>query len=132
MAQRGRSRVRGVAPKAMRTLGVVVFASKGEMERYCALVLMEKAGMIRHLDRQREFVLEVNGVKVCSYVADFVYEENWEDGWRGVVEDYKGMATEVYKLKKKLMWACHSVKIRETHYEDIHPRGRRPRRRRAA
>jgi hypothetical protein len=31
-----------------------------------------------------------------------------------IVEDSKGVRTPVYKLKKKLMLACHGIEIRET------------------
>lgn len=62
------------------------------------------------MQRQVRFPLEVNGVLVCHYVADFVYVE----AGRRVVEDAKGFRTPIYKLKRRLMLALHNVEIRET------------------
>jgi hypothetical protein len=56
------------------------------------------------------FRLIVGGVLVCRYRADFVYVES---GAR-VVEDVKGFRTVVYKLKRRLMLACHGIEIKET------------------
>lgn len=51
-------------------------------------------------------------MKVCVYVADFVYLDLF-DG-KEIVEDAKGYRTAIYKLKKKLMKAVHSIDIFET------------------
>lgn len=81
-----------------------LFDSKKEAERYYELKLMEHAGVIRHLELQPRFELqppfECDGIKhrKIEYVGDFAYQENG----RKVVEDVKGMETDVYKLKKKL------------------------------
>ena len=45
-----------------------------------------------------------------TYIADFVYYE----GKKEIVEDVKGYRTDVYKLKKRLMWVVHGIEIRET------------------
>ena len=45
-----------------------------------------------------------------TYIADFVYHE----GKKEIVEDVKGYQTDVYKLKKRLMWVVHGIEIRET------------------
>lgn len=89
------------------------FDSKKEATHYLTLKALQKAGQIRNLERQIGFQLRVNGVLVCTYRADFVYEEKKCGHWSAVVEDVKGYVTEVYKLKKKLMWACHKIAIRE-------------------
>jgi hypothetical protein len=86
------------------------FDSRGEARRYVDLTLLLAAGEIAELERQIKYPLEVNGVKVADYVADFRYRE----GKRVVVEDFKGVRTPVYRLKKKLMKAIHGVDIRET------------------
>jgi Protein of unknown function (DUF1064) len=86
------------------------FASKREARRYGELLLRERAGEIVGLATQVPFDLLVNGIKVCRYVADFVYFE----GERYVVEDSKGCKTAVYRLKRKLMLAVHGIEIRET------------------
>jgi Protein of unknown function (DUF1064) len=73
------------------------------------LYLREARGEIRNLRRQVPFVLIVNGIKVATYKADAVYEE---DG-KQIVLDAKGMKTQTYVLKKKLMLACHGISIVE-------------------
>lgn len=88
----------------------VTFASKAEARRYGELKLLEYAGEIYGLILQPRFVLEVNGVKITTYVADFEYRDR-ED--RRTVEDVKGVRTTVYKLKKKLMYAVYGIEVTE-------------------
>lgn len=96
--------------------------SKKEALRLNQLLLMEKAGVIRNLQRQVKFVLipkQTRDGKVvereCSYIADFVYLEEVVHGvWKPVVEDAKGHRTDVYRIKKKLMLKEYGVVIRET------------------
>jgi hypothetical protein len=94
------------------------FDSKFEAHRYTELKLMEKAGMIRDLKLQVRFPIIINEEKVCTYIADFVYQEEieWAAGrsWQQVVEDAKGMRTPVYNLKKRLMRAVLGITIKET------------------
>ena len=95
----------------------ITFDSKREAKRYMVLTMLELAGEIRNLKLQPEYVLEVNGVKICKYVADFAYQERRRDGsWLSVVEDVKSPATRtaVYRVKKKLMLAIHEIEVRET------------------
>lgn len=95
----------------------IAFDSKKEARRYSELLLLERAGVITNLQRQVPFVLipsqRVNGKVVereCKYIADFVYTENGKK----VVEDTKGMKTEAYKIKKKMLLYFHGIKIKET------------------
>ena len=80
------------------------FDSKAEADRYCELKLLEKAHVIRDLKLQPGFILQEHfkhdGVweRAITYKADFSYI----DGGRVIVEDVKGMKTEVYKIKRKL------------------------------
>lgn len=98
------------------------FDSKKELKRWEELNLLLRAGDIKKLERQKAYELKVNGVKVCTYKADFVYYESFksqfphlqEYAWREVVEDVKGVRTAVYLLKKKLMKACLGIEIRES------------------
>lgn len=105
----------------------IKFQSKKEANRYCELKLLERAGKIKDLELQKTFELiptqrepdtitktgKVKQGKViersCCYIADFVYKENGQL----IVEDTKGMRTEVYKIKKKLMLYVYGIKIRE-------------------
>lgn len=84
------------------------FDSKREAARWVELRTMWRAGVITELERQVPYRLEVNGVLIATYKADFRYRAQMV-----VVEDSKGVATAVYRLKKKLMFACHGVKIKE-------------------
>jgi hypothetical protein len=109
----------------------LVFDSQKEYRRYRELLLLVQAGKIHDLFRQVRFELipaqyecyprysEKSGKrltdgtrcveKAVNYVADFVY---WE-GDQMVVEDVKGVRTDAYILKRKLMLERHSVRIRE-------------------
>lgn len=93
------------------------FDSIKEYRRFCELALLEKAGQVKDLKRQVKFELipsqRIDGKVVerpCSYVADFVYEN--EKG-RVVVEDTKGMKTKDYIIKRKLMLWVHGIRIQE-------------------
>ena len=107
------------------------FDSKRELSRYQELLLMQRAGMIHDLMRQVRFELvptqyesyvrysaktgkRLKDGQRCvelavNYIADFVY---WE-GDQMVVEDAKGVRTEGYIIKRKLMRLQHGVAIRE-------------------
>lgn len=86
------------------------FDSTKEYKRYCDLVLLQKAGAISGLVVHPVYQLEVNGMVVTTYEADFRYMESGEI----VVEDVKGMRTDLYKLKRNLMLACKGIEIFET------------------
>lgn len=97
--------------KAQRTeVDGVVFASKAEARRYGELKLLYDQGEIQRLTLQPRFPLEVNGVKIGTYVADFAYVHP-EAGY--IVEDVKGVKTPVYKVKRKLVRALHGIEIYE-------------------
>jgi len=82
------------------------FASEAEAHRYGELRLLEQAGKIKGLVCHPRFPLDMNGVIVATYVADFQYVEkrhSFERGMRPtIVEDVKGVRTAVYKLKAKM------------------------------
>ena len=109
----------------------IIFDSKKEYSRYMELKLLEQAGIIKNLKRQVKYVLIPTQYEIqseilkngkikenkkviereCSYIADFVYEENDKT----VVEDVKSEITKTpeYKIKKKLMLYIHKIKIKE-------------------
>ena len=105
--------------KKVTTVDGEKFDSQKEHQRYVILKLMERAGKIKDLKRQVKFVLipaqrDASGKlleRECSYVADFVYYDYALR--REVVEDAKGMKTDVYKIKKKLMLYVHGISIVE-------------------
>lgn len=81
-----------------------VFDSIRESQRYKELKLLERAGEISNLELQPHFLLQEsfkkNGktYRKIEYIADFKYTENEKT----IVEDVKGMQTDVFKLKHKL------------------------------
>ena len=107
----------------------ITFDSKKEYRRYLELKALEKAGIIKNLERQVKYTLipaqrepdtigSRGGVKKgkliereCSYYADFVY--TIKETGETVVEDVKGMRTPEYKIKRKLMLFVHHIKIKE-------------------
>lgn len=99
------------------TVGKLKFDSKKEKQRFEELMLMEQAGEIKGLKLQHDFTLQeafttTDGerVRAIRYRADFTYYDsagNW------IIEDAKGMKTDIYKLKKKMM-AQKGYRIIET------------------
>ena len=110
------------------------FDSRKEAHRYSELKLLERAGKIKDLELQREFVLipnqyateeryGKNGKRLkdkqilleqkCVYRADFVYTD-CETG-EMVVEDTKSPVTRTkdYTIKRKLMLYVHGIRIVE-------------------
>jgi hypothetical protein len=75
------------------------FDSKKEARRWSELKALEQAKMITGLERQVSIPIYVSGVKVCTYRADFCYQQDGEH----VVEDAKGFETDVFKLKWKMV-----------------------------
>ncbi len=90
-----------------------MFDSKAEARRYGELLLFERAGEIHNLTLQPRFNIVVNGVGCGFYKADFAYFTPDER----MIEDVKGIATAVYKLKKKLVEAQYGIKITEIKYK---------------
>lgn len=89
-----------------------IFDSKKEAARYSYLLLLERAGEIKRLEVHFPYSITVNGVHICDYEADFTYEQ----GGKLIIEDVKSTWTRklpIYRLKKKLMLACHGIKIAE-------------------
>jgi hypothetical protein len=110
------------APSKYKNVKTDGYASKKEARRAHTLKLMAEAGQIRNLREQVPYVLIPRQLgpdgkvqeRACGYVADFVFEEFSADGWREVVEDCKGMRTDAYIIKRKLMRFTHGISIRET------------------
>ena len=95
------------------------FDSKHEYQRWCELVLLQKAKLISNLHRQVKYVLIPTQRKAgkvlereCCYYADFTY---FDDKGRFHVEDAKSEATRTkeYIIKRKLMLKEHGLRIEE-------------------
>lgn len=128
------------------------FDSKKEARREPALVAMENVGEIYRLRYQVPYPLDVystqavdaliDGIereacnvemfalvravrrsrqKIAKYVADFVYADK---NGNEVVEDVKGRPTAVYRMKKRLMVACHNIEIVEPGDSGVQQRAR--------
>ena len=111
----------------------IVFDSKREAQRYQQLKLMEKAGVICDLKRQVKYELipaqYINGKcveRAITYTSDFEYyilkplrqktvmaEPDAKAVGQHVVEDVKGMRTDVYRIKRKLMLYKYGILITE-------------------
>lgn len=116
-----------------RTADGILHDSTKEARRWTELKLLERAGIITHLQRQVEYILIPkqeehyerispktgkrlkDGVRTleheCCYVADFVYN----DAKTGelFVEDTKGVKTKDYIIKRKLMLWIYNISIKE-------------------
>lgn len=98
----------------------IKFDSRGEANRWCELLILQRIGKISNLRRQVPFVLvdgfvDPSGAKVreTRLVIDFGYTEDGKE----VVEDFKSPATRtrVFLLKKKLFQARYPhIEFRET------------------
>lgn len=79
------------------------FDSKRELEHFQSLLLREKAGEIRDIQRQVLLRLEVNGKLVCKWKPDFIYQRV-ADG-KLVIDETKGFRTRDFMIKWKLAQA---------------------------
>lgn len=62
------------------------------------------SGELKDIQRQVRISLDVNGYHICNYIVDFVL--TYADDSVELVE-VKGFATEVYRLKRKLLEATY-------------------------
>lgn len=91
----------------------ITFDSAKEAKRWTELKLLERGNVIRNLERQVPFKVNIDGHHICTWIADFVYFE----GQGRVIEDVKSPYTRklpVYRLKKKLIEAMYGLRIQET------------------
>lgn len=86
----------------------IEFASGREAKYYAELKLRERAGEVEAIQLQPPFELQPAFVdaqgrkhRAINYVADFLFFDKREG--RMKVVDVKGMRTDVYKLKRKLL-----------------------------
>ena len=88
----------------------IKFDSKKEAKRYLELKILKRAGKIRDLELQAEFILQPKyknargeNIRAITYKADFLYYDIEKEKY--IVEDVKAsehFKTEVYKIKKKI------------------------------
>lgn len=119
--------IQGRTPKTNRLNNVaeatvvdgIRFPSGKQARRYAELKLAERAGQIIGLQIEVTIPLVVNGVSIFpkGYRADATYVENIQDpwgSWKFCIEDSKGMRTELYEVKCKLIKAIYGITIKET------------------
>lgn len=101
------------------TVDGITFDSKKEAARWQQLKMMERAGKIDGLERQKSFelapavILDGRRKPPMKYLADFVYYENGEL----IIEDCKSPVTRTeaaYRMKKHLMKSVHDIEITES------------------
>jgi len=97
------------------------FASQSEAKRYEQLKKLVEDGKIEKLELQPSYPITHSGQAITTYRADFRYLVLNEIGRvEGVVtEDVKGMITDVYHIKKKLVQAQYQIKINEIPAREI-------------
>lgn len=88
------------------------YDSKKESKVAADLALYQRCGYISELREHVRFeIIAARGdSKPRHYEADFVYKDA---AGKIHVVDAKGVKTDVYKLKKALMWERHGIKIEE-------------------
>jgi hypothetical protein len=96
----------------------IKFHSRKESARYSQLKLYEKGGLISDLRLQVTYQLiepmRINGKhhRAICYIADFVYYDTVHKC--EVVEDVKGMITDIFRIKLRLMKQVHGIEIKIT------------------
>lgn len=97
------------------TLDGAFFHSEAEANRYLQLKVLEAQNKIAQLERQVPYRIQIDGINICTYNADFRYFVRDHIGSISsiVIEDVKGLPTAEYRLKKKLVEAKHKIRIIE-------------------
>jgi hypothetical protein len=82
------------------------FHSKKEYKTFCELRAMEKVGVIRGFQREVPYLINEKQKYVLDYLIQFAdgHVEHW---------DTKGVRTDVYKIKKQLMFEKYGIVIVE-------------------
>jgi hypothetical protein len=86
------------------------YASKKEFRRAQELQLLQKCGEISDLQEQVKFELlpKCGKERACCYIADFTYRDK---NGNLVVEDTKGVRTDAYVIKRKMMLFFHKIAV---------------------
>ena len=94
----------------------ITFDSRLERDRYILLKETQKKGLISHLELQKPFELiptqptgeneipsisKTKNIRKTQYYSDFTYYRIEDSKW--IINDAKGRAMDVYKLKLKLV-----------------------------
>lgn len=94
----------------------IMFDSGDEARRYVQLKMLEAAGEIKDIEIQPKWVLQPSfkrgkrTTRAITYRADFRYTEVATG--EVVVEDVKGMETEVFRIKAKMLLYVHDIEVK--------------------
>lgn len=92
------------------TVDGITFDSRKEADYYCELKMLKMAGIVKDFELQVPYELQPkyrhNGkaIRAITYIADF--RVTYTDGHVEIV-DVKGVRTDAYKLKKRLLLYQH-------------------------
>jgi len=87
------------------------YDSKIEAEFHHHLKLRERIGEVYGIVRQKDFLIELSGQRICVLKVDFWFYDRRTLGMRAV--DIKGGPTDtpVFRLKRKLVRAMFGVEV---------------------
>lgn len=83
------------------------FASRKEAMHFVYLRSLQDKGVINNLQLQTSLVFTIDGKKIFTYKPDFEYDDDFGHH----IVDVKGVQTDVFKLKKKIIEAQFNCKI---------------------
>lgn len=95
----------------------IKFDSKKEANYYLKLKMLQKTGVIKDLELQKEFILQPSfklnnkTYRKITYKADFSYVTVDDDKLH--IVDVKGYKVDVYLLKKKMLAYKYGLEIEE-------------------
>ena len=100
------------------TVDGITFDSHREARRYQELQLLLRAGEITQLQLQKKYTLIPTQKKpsggterAVTYTADFAYKDKRTG--KETVEDAKGMKTQQYIIRRKLMLYVRGIEVKE-------------------
>jgi len=82
-----------------------IHLSRGEARHCSELMLRQKSGEFHHYVVEKQYNMMIGKVKICAHKPDFTLYD--EDDNIIQIEEYKGFATDVWKLKMKLFKALY-------------------------
>lgn len=88
----------------------ITFDSIAESKYYRVLKDRAERGEVGGVELQKPFsILGPKGELICTYKADFAFWDHKADRFR--VIDVKGVETDVFKLKRKMMQALKGIEV---------------------
>jgi len=85
----------------------IKFDSRKEAMHYVYLRELERKGTIKNLQLQTKLDFKIDGKKIFAYKPDFEYDDDFGHHYI----DVKGVQTQLFRLKKKLIEAQYKIRI---------------------